>query len=258
MNIYQLDAFSDHTFGGNPAAVCPLNEWIADHLMQQIAAENNLSETAFFVARNNHFEIRWFTPTAEVDLCGHATLAAAYVIFNFTDYSDSKITFSSKSGALTTSRQGSLLILDFPTQNPQSCEVPEAIQLAFDKPPVACLKHQDYILVYESEADIVKAAPDMQALLQLDLRGVCITAPGNSCDFVSRFFAPKYGIPEDPVTGSSFTQLTPYWSDRLDKTRLTATQLSARKGTIQCELSGDRVLIAGEVSLYMKGEIFID
>ncbi len=258
MDIYQIDAFTNKVFGGNPAAVCPLNEWIPEQQMQQIAAENNLSETAFYVPQGDDFEIRWFTPTSEVDLCGHATLAAAYVIFNYTDYRKDTVQFLSKSGPLSTGRDGSLLILDFPSQKPQPCEIPESIQLAFNKPPMACLKHQDYILVYESEKDIISASPDLNKLINLDLRGVCITASGNTTDFVSRFFAPKYGIPEDSVTGSSFTQLAPYWSEKLGLSKMTASQLSRRQGFIQCEIKGDRVLIAGEAALYMKGRIITD
>lgn len=253
--IYQIDAFAEKTFEGNPAAVCPLEKWIPDALMQVIAEENNLSETAFFVPTATGFHIRWFTPTVEIDLCGHATLAAAHVLFHSLGYDQDIIRFESRSGVLNVSKEGALLVLDFPTQPPVPCEPPEYILHAFGVEPVACLKAEDYIVVFEFDEDVLLADPNLELLKKLDARGVVITAPSESYDFVSRFFAPKYGIDEDPVTGSSFTQLIPYWSNRLGQGKLTAKQLSQRGGEVFCELNGQRVLIAGRAVTYLQGEI---
>ena len=251
--IYQIDAFANQVFEGNPAAVCPLNSWISEEQMHLIAAENNLSETAFFVETDSIFHIRWFTPTNEVDLCGHATLASAYVIFNELNYSRPDITFTSKSGELIVRRNNELLTMNFPSQPPVECELPLALKNAFKKTPLQCLRQEDYILVFESEEDIQSASPDLSLLRELDLRGVCITARGNSYDFVSRFFAPKYGIDEDPVTGSSFTQLIPYWAEQLDSLTLNAKQISRRGGEVICELVNDRVNISGKAIKYLCG-----
>lgn len=253
--IYQIDAFATNAFEGNPAAVCPLKVWLPDASLQLIAEENNLSETAFFVTTEAGFHIRWFTPTMEVDLCGHATLAAAYVLFECLGYDQDIITFDSRSGELTVSRQDELLVLDFPVQPPESCEAPEAILHAFGIEPVTCLKAEDYLLVFELEEELLSADPNLDLLRQLDGRGVIITSPSESYDFVSRFFAPKYGIDEDPVTGSSFTQLAPYWSERLGRSKLYAKQVSSRGGEVICELKGERVAIAGKAIKYMQGEI---
>ncbi|KON46821.1 PhzF family phenazine biosynthesis protein [Mariprofundus ferrooxydans] len=256
--IYQIDAFASRSFEGNPAAVCPLTQWLPDKLLQSIAMENNLSETAFFVPSPTGFHIRWFTPTSEVDLCGHATLAAAFVLFHCLAYEESEIVFASRSGPLRVVREGALLVLDFPAQAPVPCDTPAGIIAAFGMEPVTCLKAGDYIVVLESEGAVASADPNLAALKKLDGRGVVITALSDTHDFVARFFAPKYGINEDPVTGSAYTQLAPYWSGRLNRTKLRARQLSARGGEVVCELIGDRVYIAGLAVKYMQGEIEVN
>lgn len=255
--IYQIDAFANQPFEGNPAAVCPLQEWLPDSVMQSIAEENNLSETAFFVRTQHDFHIRWFTPKAEVDLCGHATLAAAYVLFDILQYQEDEILFDSKSGVLTVRKQDDLIVMDFPCQEPVPCDVPKAIQQAFDSQPIACLKAEDYIVVFDSEAAVASAQPDLQQLNTLDLRGVIITAQSDRYDFVSRFFAPKFGLNEDPVTGSAHTQLVPYWSRVLGTQKHHAKQISQRGGELFCELAGNRVLIGGHAVSYLTGNIEI-
>lgn len=255
--IYQIDAFAEKVFSGNPAAVCPLHEWLSDEIMQSIAEENNLSETAFFVPTERGFHIRWFTPVAEVDLCGHATLASAYVIFTLLGYEKSEILFESKSGPLKVTKSGVLLVMDFPSQPPVKCEIPEEIVQAFNGMPIECLKAEDYIVVFGSEDEIRAAQPELSLLKNVDLRGVVITAQSNRYDFVSRFFAPKLGVDEDPVTGSSHTQLVPYWSKVLGVKKLHAKQVSSRGGELFCELAGNRVLIAGKAIKYLTGEIEI-
>ena len=255
--IYQIDAFAEKPFEGNPAAICPLESWLPDALMQLIAEENNLSETAFFVPTETGFHIRWFTPTTEVDLCGHATLAAAHVLFHCLGFEHDNIEFESRSGLLHVSREGDLLVLDFPAQPAVSCEAPEAIQHAFGIEPMECLKAEDYIVVFEFEDDLLSVDPDIELLRQLDGRGVIITASSQVYDFVVRFFAPKFGINEDPVTGSAYTQLAPYWSSRLGRPRLHAKQVSSRGGEVTCEVHGDRVSIAGKAVKYLQGEIEI-
>ncbi len=255
--IYQVDTFTSELFAGNAAAVCPLSTWLDDDTMQNIAAENSLSETAFFVENNGVYDIRWFTPTVEVDLCGHATLAAAYVLFEELGFKGETIVFQSRSDALKVSKDDSKFVLDFPKQTPIPCPVPAPIQQVFGDNVQVCLKHEDYIAVLGSEAAVRAAKPDMQVLKQLDLRGVVITARSKDYDFVSRFFAPNCGIDEDPVTGSSFTQLAPYWAEELGKNKLTAKQVSQRGGEVCCELAGDRVYIAGHARLYLKGEIIL-
>lgn len=255
--LYQIDAFAEKAFQGNPAAICPLSSWLANDVMQAIAAENNLSETAFFIETDKGFHIRWFTPTTEVDLCGHATLAAAFVIFNELAYHKDEINFDSRSGVLKVKKESSLLIMDFPTQTPIACETPKALQQAFGIKPIQCLKEQDYLFVVENQDDVINAQPDLNLLKKLDLRGVIITSQSKDYDFVSRFFAPNYGIDEDPVTGSAHTQLTPYWSEQLGKTTLNTKQVSQRGGELQCELLGDRVSIAGYAVKYLQGEIII-
>lgn len=257
-SLYQVDAFASKLFEGNPAAVCPLDEWLPDETMQSIAAENNLSETAFFVPKNAGFHIRWFTPKSEVDLCGHATLASAYVLFNILGYEKEKIEFYSRSGILAVTRDKDWLVMDFPLQPPVACEVPKEIVAAFDKMPVECLKAEDLIVVFDSEKYIESANPDIGQLLKLDSRGVAITAKSSRYDFVSRFFAPKYGIPEDPVTGSAYTQLAPYWAPRIGSNRLRAKQISSRGGELICELVDDRVLIYGKAVKYLEGKINIE
>lgn len=255
--IYQIDAFASKAFEGNPAAICPLQNWLADEVMQSIAEENNLSETAFFVPTKNSFHIRWFTATTEVDLCGHATLAAAFVIFNELNYKNDSISFESRSGILTVIKKESLLVMDFPAQPPSLCDLPQDIKQAFDFEPIECLKSEDYIVVLKNETDILNAKPKLELLNNIDLRGVIITAKSDNYDFVSRFFAPKYGINEDPVTGSAYTQLTPYWENKLGKKSLHAKQLSSRGGELFCEAHGDRVSIAGSAIKYLQGDIII-
>ncbi len=257
LNLYQIDAFTDRHFKGNPAAVIPLETWLPDNTMQSIAEENNLSETAFFVPIKRGFHIRWFTPETEVDLCGHATLAAAYVLFNLLDYNKDRIEFESKSGALAVLQKDDWLVMDFPAQLSVPCNVPDEIAKAFGKTPIDCLRSEDYIVAFETESDILSIKPDMGYLKKLDLRGVIITARSKQYDFVSRFFAPKYGIDEDPVTGSAHTQLTPYWSEKLDKTKMMAKQISGRGGELICELRNGRVLISGQAVKYMEGKIEI-
>jgi len=257
ITLYQIDAFAKKPFEGNPAAVIPLETWLPDNVMQSIAEENNLSETAFFVSTKKGFHIRWFTPITEVDLCGHATLAAAYVLFNFLGYDKGIIEFDSKSGMLTVLQKDDWLIMDLPAQLPIHCDVPDEIIKAFDKEPIECLRSEDYIVVFEAESDISSVKPDMDFLKKLDLRGVIITAESKQYDFVSRFFAPKHGIDEDPVTGSSHTQLTPYWARKLGKTKLTAKQVSLRGGELVCELQDKRVLISGKAVKFLEGRIEI-
>ncbi len=256
--LYQIDAFASKLFEGNPAAVCPLDKWLPDEIMQSIAAENNLSETAFFVPRGNGFHIRWFTPANEVDLCGHATLAAAYILFNTLGYKKDKIEFDSKSGILTVTKDNEWLVMDFPAQPPVSCDIPEEIIKAFNIEPIECLKSEDFIVVFEREIDIESAHPDFGQLIKLDLRGVIITAKSSRYDFVARFFAPKYGIPEDPVTGSAYTQLAPYWVSKIGPKRFSVKQMSSRGGELTCELVGDRVLISGRAVKYLEGTIKIE
>jgi len=257
LSIYQIDAFANKPFEGNPAAICPLQNWLPDEVMQLIAQENNLSETAFFVQIEHGFHIRWFTPVAEVDLCGHATLASAYVIFTFLGFGENVINFESKSGLLKVEQNDGLLVMDFPSQPPIPCSIPEDIIKAFKNTPVECLKSEDYIVVFRNEDEVASAQPDFSALSKLDLRGVAITAKSNKYDFVARFFAPKYGINEDPVTGSAYTQLLPYWSNILGVTKLHAKQVSSRGGEVFCEAIGNRVNIAGKAVKYLVGEIEI-
>lgn len=255
LDIYQIDAFAQRVFEGNPAAVCPLEKWLSDSLMQAIAAENNLSETAFFVKKANGYHIRWFTPAAEVDLCGHATLASAFVLFDCLGYGGEEIHFTSKGGPLVVRRNGDLLEMDFPAQPPDVCELPDALYQAFGVMPVACLKSEDYLVVFDDEKAVAAAAPDMSRLKGLDLRGVIITARSDAYDFVVRFFAPNVGVDEDPVTGSAYTQLVPYWSRKLGKPSFTAKQISKRGGEVTCSLSGDRVMISGRAVKYLVGRI---
>ncbi len=254
---YHIDAFSNKPFRGNPAGVCPLQEWLPDEILQKIAYENKHAETAFFVSHNGYFDLRWFTPNLEVDLCGHATLAAGFVIFKYLKFSDQVIKFKSKSGLLTVEREGELLILDFPSRPPIPCEIPEALEKGLGRAPLEVRRSRDYFSVYGSQTDILNIKPDMEWLSQLDCLGIIVTAPGDKVDFVSRFFAPKAGIPEDPVTGSSHTVLVPYWAGRLGRTSFTACQASARGGVLYLRLDGDRVRIAGGAVTVIKGKILV-
>jgi len=256
--LYQIDAFSNHIFSGNPAAVCPLKEWLEDSLLQAIAQENNLSETAFFVPEGNGYHIRWFTPVAEVDLCGHATLATAFVIFNYFDTSSSHVSFHSKSGSLTVVKKDELLSMDFPSQPPVLCEAPKELLDGVGKEPLEVLCSEDYVAVFSSENDIIELNPDMAILKKLDLRGVIVTARGKNVDFVSRFFAPKFGVNEDPVTGSAHCALTPYWANKMNKKNLHAYQVSQRGGELFCKDNGNRVIISGRAIQYMEGSITLN
>jgi predicted PhzF superfamily epimerase YddE/YHI9 len=254
--IYQIDAFASELFRGNPAAVCPLEEWLPDETLQAIAAENNLSETAYYVRKGERYDLRWFTPTVEMALCGHATLAAANVILDVRrEIAGPRVVFDSPSGELAVERLGDLYALDFPSQPPGPREVHPLVETGLGKKPTQVLAAQDYLCVFESEEQVKELKPDMQALAGIDLRGVIATAPGRDCDFVSRFFAPGQGIPEDPVTGSAHTTLIPYWSKRLGKSKLFARQISRRGGELWCEDRGDRVGIAGSAVQYLEGRI---
>jgi PhzF family phenazine biosynthesis protein len=258
LRMYQVDAFTDTLFHGNPAAVCPLAEWLPGELMQQIAMENNLAETAFFVREGERYRIRWFTPEVEVDLCGHATLAAAFVIFHFENFKGAVIEFESRSGRLSVSKKGEQLTLNFPADPPRTTDGTEEWIPALGLLPAGCfLGKSDYMLVYEKQEDVETLAPDMAKLAKASARGIIVTAPGREVDFVSRFFAPQSGIAEDPVTGSAHTTLTPYWAARLGKTELTAMQLSKRRGWLKCRLAGDRVEISGSARAYLTGQIEI-
>ncbi len=256
--IYQVDAFATRPFEGNPAAVCPLGAWLDDTLLQAIAAENNLSETAFFVPDDSgtvDYAIRWFTPMTEVDLCGHATLASASVLFERVGHDASRVRFASRSGPLSVARDGNRYVLDFPADPPQAIETPPALIDAFGIEPEACLGASDTILVFDSAAAVRDAAPDLARIGSVDTRGVIITAADDDYDFVARFFGPRVGIDEDPVTGSAYTELVPYWAAQTGKTTFRARQESARGGDVYCELAGDRVRIAGGAVLYLEGEI---
>ena len=260
IRIYQVDAFAEKIFAGNPAAVCPLSEWLPDDMMQNIAMENNLAETAFFVRKGDRYEIRWFTPAVEVDLCGHATLASAYVLFNHENHKEDKITFfSHRSGVLTVTSDEQLLTLDFPVDTLKQINILDEHWAGIGiKPKELYRGKTDLMMVFENESQIKSLKPDFRLVNRLECRGVIATAKGDHVDFVSRFFAPQSGIDEDPVTGSAHTSLTPYWSKKLGKRTLNAVQLSRRRGILTCTNNGDRVFISGQGRLYLKGEIQID
>ncbi|MDP3148055.1 MAG: PhzF family phenazine biosynthesis protein [Ignavibacteria bacterium] len=255
--IYQVDAFTSKLFGGNPAAVCPLESWLEESVLQSIAAENNLAETAFFVKKENYYELRWFTPEAEVDLCGHATLASAFVIFHVLKSGSDKITFQTQSGILEVTKRNELLVMNFPSRKPVETEISDGLIEAIGKKPKEVLQSRDLLLVYETEEDILSLQPDFSLLKKINCFGYIATAKGNKVDFVSRFFAPKEGINEDPVTGSSHSTLIPFWAERLGKNELLARQISKRGGELFCKLLGDRVEIAGNAVLYLTGTIDI-
>lgn len=263
-NIYQVDAFASKVFEGNPAAVCPLNAWIADDLMQRIAQENNLSETAFFVPSAHEgydFDLRWFTPTEEVDLCGHATLASAFIIFNKLSFMGEVIRFHSASGLLSVARHGEMLTLDFPAWPLEKTGAHSAIEAALHVAPVEIYKSHDWLVVLDSAQAVRDVQPDFAAMKSLDARGLIVTAladTGSGFDFVSRAFFPKLGVEEDPVTGSAHCALTPYWAKRLGKTTLKAEQGGARKGQLTCQLAADGCIrISGQAQLYMQGVCWI-
>ncbi len=257
LDLYQVDAFASRRFEGNPAAVCPLDDWLDDSLMQSIAFENNLAETAFFVQEKDGFRIRWFTPLTEVDLCGHATLASAYVLFEELGYSERKITFQSKSGPLMVSRHGNSFELDFPAQPAKVCDAPLGLQDALGASVDACFLNEDLLVILSDESIVRNLSPDFRKLAKVDARGVIVTAHSQEFDFVSRFFGPQVGIDEDPVTGSAHTKLVPYWAERLSTNELHAKQVSNRGGELHCSLVGDRVKIRGQAILFLKGEIYL-
>ena len=258
MKYYIVDAFTDTIFKGNPAGICLVEDEIDAMTMQWIAAENNLSETAFVIKRAGYYDLRWFTPKTEIDLCGHATLGSAFVITNFVDRSENEIRFDTKSGALFVKKTDDFYVLDFPLRNPQPTAVTAPMERAMGTRVLeAHVFARDLLLLLADEAQVRSCVPDFSLVGALAEHAVTITAKGNSVDFVSRFFAPNVGIPEDPVTGSAHTILTPFWAKRLGKDSMTARQLSRRGGTLCCESRGDRVKIAGKAALYLQGEIKI-
>jgi predicted PhzF superfamily epimerase YddE/YHI9 len=260
LQVFQVDAFTAQPFAGNPAAVCPLTGWLDDELLRMVAAENNLSETAYLVPRGDHYELRWFTPQCEVKLCGHATLAAAFVLLQVLGTKSDSVRFETRSsGTLTVARDGDLLAMDFPALVPWVCAAPPvALIEGLGATPATVMQIKDnYFAVYERQEDIRRIRPDLGLLEKLHPAGVAITAPGNDADFVSRYFAPSYGIPEDPVTGSTHCSLAPYWAQRLGKTKLHARQVSARGGEMWCEVKGDRVILKGNAVLVLRGELLI-
>ncbi len=257
--FFQVDAFSGRVFGGNPAAVCLLDSWLDDDVLQDIAAENNLSETAFLVpASPGIYDLRWFTPTMEIDLCGHATLASAFVLFRYYDQDKRVLKFQTAGGALSVERSGDLLSMDFPATPPVETTPPEILAEALGVEASHVLGSRDLLAVFESENEIRAMQPDFDRLKEIKSHfGVIVTAPGEDSDFVSRFFAPNAGINEDPVTGSAHCTLIPYWAERLGKNKLHAYQLSSRKGELFCEHLGDRVRISGHAALFARGEIYL-
>ena len=259
--IFHVDAFTDQPFKGNPAAVCPLKAWLDDKLLLAVAAENNLSETAFFVPEGEQFRLRWFTPRYEANLCGHATLASAFVLLTILEPQRELVRFATRSGILTVRREQELLSMDFPALPPWPCPSPppELIEgLGAQSQRVSVLQIKDnYFVVYESEDDVRRVSPNLRLLEKLHPAGVAVTAPGTHSDFVSRYFAPSYGIPEDPVTGSTHCSLAPYWGQRLGKTSLHARQVSERGGEMWCEVAGEQVLLKGNAVLTMQGSLFI-
>lgn len=254
---FHIDAFTGTRFRGNPAGVCLLDEWLPDDVLRQIAAENRHSETAFVLITAAPLGLRWFTPLREVSLCGHATLAAAFVMYAFRDYAGPAIHFQSQSGLLTVERRDDLLVLDFPARRAEPCAAPDALLDGLGKPPVEVRRARSYVAIYAAAGDVASLQPDIERLSRVESSGIIVTAPGDDVDFVSRFFAPRLGIPEDPVTGSAHCTLIPYWAERLGKTRLTARQLSARGGELYCEHLGERVKIGGTAVPYMRGMIEI-
>jgi PhzF family phenazine biosynthesis protein len=255
--IYQIDAFASRPFAGNPAAVMPLGAWLPDERLQAIAAENNLSETAFLVPEGEGWHIRWFTPMSEVDLCGHATLASAFVILTELRPDLDAVRFHSASGLLAVSRQGDRFCLDFPSRPPVQVAAPAGLEAALGAPVLETWQSRDLVAVLDSEATVRDLAPDFSALARIDAFAIGVTARGETCDFVSRFFVPREGIPEDPVTGSLHSTLIPFWAARLGRDRMEARQLSHRGGELSCELKGDRVAIAGRAVKVLQGEMIL-
>ena len=260
VDIFQIDAFTNKLFGGNPAAVCPLQDWLSDAVLLNIAKENNLAETAYFIHKHdNVFHLRWFTPEIEIDLCGHATLASAYVILNCLDYDFDTVIFQTLSGELTVSRSGEFLEMDFPSRPPQDSELPEIIKNSLSKQPTNVYKARDYVLLYDSENELkdLKVSASILEQINLDPGGIIVSAKGNNSDFVSRFFTPGAAVFEDPVTGSAHCTLVPFWAERLEKNKLHAFQISDRKGELFCKLVKDRVIIRGNAVKYLQGTIEI-
>jgi PhzF family phenazine biosynthesis protein len=255
--IYQVDAFASRLFGGNPAAVVPLESWLPDDVLAAIAAENNLSETAFVLPQADPAPLRWFTPAVEVDLCGHATLATAHVLFRHLLPGRDRLAFATRSGTLTVKREGELLSMDFPARPPREIEITDEFAAALGRRPARAYRARDLMAVFDAQSDVRDLQPDFQRVAALDAFAVIVTAPGTGADFVSRFFAPAKGIPEDPVTGSAHCTLIPYWAGRLGREQLTAQQLSRRGGELYCRLRGERVDIAGRAVEYLRGEITI-
>jgi len=257
LTLYQVDAFARQPFEGNPAAVCPLDEWLSDEMMQNIAMENNLSETAFFVKRESDYRLRWFTPATEVDLCGHATLATSHVIFDHLGYDRDVINFDTNSGRLKIRKEGDRIVMNFPASEVNPVEVPDVLEDAVGLPPQELYKDTDYLYVLENEEQLRNLDPDIRLMKEADARGIIATAPGDDVDFVSRFFAPAVGVDEDPVTGSAHTMLTPFWSSRLGKEKLVGRQISKRGGTVYCMMMGDRVELGGYAFTVLQGEMSI-
>jgi PhzF family phenazine biosynthesis protein len=257
LSCYILDAFTGTVFGGNPAAVCPLDEWLDDALLQNIASENNLAETAFFVPDGEEYHLRWFTPTNEVELCGHATLASAKIIFDRRAPGKKQIRFRTLGGMLGVTREGDLLSLDFPSRPPDPIEEEREIIDALGASPTGMWKARDHLALFDSEATIRNLQPDMRRLSQVEMFALIVTAPGENSDFVSRFFAPAQGIDEDPVTGSAHCTLIPFWAGRLGRSQLYARQVSKRGGELFCKLLGDRVGISGRVALYADSVLHV-
>ncbi|MEM6631962.1 MAG: PhzF family phenazine biosynthesis protein [Bacteroidota bacterium] len=260
IEIFQIDAFAKKLFSGNPAAVCVLSEWLSDELMQHIAEENNLAETAFILAKEGRYEIRWFTPVVEVDLCGHATLASAYTLFEFFETDASSIEFfSPRSGILHVFKEGDILFLDFPTDPIEPVAGIPEIEQGIGKKPMEVYKGKtDYVAVLETEAEVKSVEPNFLRIATLPARGLIVTAKGDTVDFVSRFFAPQSGVNEDHVTGSAHTSLIPLWASKLGKDKLSALQLSKRGGMLTCEYNGERCYIGGGAKLYLKGEVYVE
>lgn len=258
MKYYVVDAFAEERFRGNPAGVCLLNQEIDASILQKIAFENNLAETAFLVKKEGYYELRWFTPEVEIDLCGHATLGSAYVLMNYVDSSMNHVEFHTMSGVLTVTREADLFTMNFPARKPTPCEIPDLLEEALGVKVLEAYQSRDLMVVVEDETTVAKMKPNFQLLNQLDqFFGIIVTAKGNKCDFVSRYFAPNAGIPEDPVTGSSHSNLVPFWSERLNKTEMTARQLSSRGGTLWLKACGERVEISGKAVTYLIGEILL-
>jgi len=259
LTIFQIDAFTDRIFGGNPACVVPLKEWLPDHQLLHIAKENAVAETAFFIPSTDHFHIRWFTPDIEMDLCGHATLATAHVLCAHLNYAPAIIKFESKSGLLLVEKQETHYTLNFPSRMPLPDSLPEILRQGMDRQPKEVLKSRDYVLVFEKQEDITGIKLNRAVLdqISLDPGGIIITAPGNEVDFASRFFTTQSTLFEDPVTGSAHCSLIPFWSRRLNKKEMTALQLSERVGKLKCVDAGDRVLISGQARTYLAGSIWV-